>query len=65
MISRGEVALIVASKGAALADEFCPAWTNHRCGCNYNDYYTGYAESCICTGNSSGSRADRTGIRTG
>ena len=66
MISRGEVCTDRCQQGCGTgSDEFCPAWTNHRCGCNYNDYYTDYAESCICTGNSSGSRADRTGIRTG
>lgn len=64
MISRGEVALIVASKGAALG----------LLGSAFlgpiiivvvitTNYYTSLFEGGICTGHGSGTGTDRTGIR--
>lgn len=64
MISRGEVALIVASKGAALG----------LLGSAFlgpiiivvvitTNYYTSLFEGGICTGHSSGTGTDCTGIR--
>ena len=64
MISRGEVALIVASKGAALGllgSAFFRA--DHYCCRDHDNYYTSLFEGGICTGHGSGTGTDRTGIR--
>ena len=51
MISRGEVALIVASKGAALgAVRFCIFRADHYCCRDHDNYYTSLFEGGICTG---------------
>ena len=48
MISRGEVALIVASKGSALGlYEFFHLRTGYRSGCYYNSHHTDSSESSV------------------